>query len=176
MRLLKFGLAIAARLLLLLCAGTAFATSVHLAPGLEMPLPSSLIIEVLDAQVPGKAPFLAGEIGGEPGYFIAATRIKTRDQNLALWKRLESEIRKRSINKNFVSERKGNFSTQQNDPVWFRSYQYDSANQTHRQVYFLLKHDESAYWIILTAAEGVSLDLVIPIAEALIGRTHSADK
>lgn len=173
---MKSGLAIVTRLLLLLYAGTAFAATVNLAPGLEMPLPSSLVIEVFDAQTPGKAPFIAGDIGGEPGYFMAATRIKTRDQNLALWKRLESEIRKRSINKNFVSERKGNFATQQNNPVWFRSYQYESAGQTHRQVYFLLKHDESAYWIILTAAEGVSLDLVMPIAEALIRRTTPVDQ
>lgn len=141
-----------------------------------MPLPSSLVIKVFDTQTSGGAPILAGEIGGEPGYFMAATRIKTRDQNLVLWKRLESEIRKRSINKNFVSERKGNFVTQQNDPVWFRSYQYESAGQTHRQVYFLLKHDQSGYWITLTATDGVALDLVIPIAEALIRRVTFADQ
>lgn len=173
---MKSGLAIAVRLLLLLWAGTAFAASVNLAPGLDMPLPSSLVVEVVAPKTPDTAPVIAGEIGGEPGYFIAATRIKTREQNLLLWKRLESEIRKRSISKNFVSERKGNFSTLQNDPVWFRSYQYDAAGQTHRQVYFLLKHDESAYWIILTAVEGISLDLVIPIAEALIRRTSPTNQ
>lgn len=172
---LTSGLAFACQLLLLCAAESAFASTINLAPGLDAELPDSLVVGIFEETAPGNAPVLVGEVGGEAGYFIAANRIKTRDQNLMLWKKLEAEIRKRSTSRNLISEKKGNFYTRQNKPVWFRSYQYETAGQEHRQVYFLLRNDEVVYWITMTAVEDVSMDTVIPVAEALIRRVTLTD-
>ncbi|ACE83967.1 hypothetical protein [Cellvibrio japonicus] len=103
---------------------------------------------------------------------MAATRVKTWEKNAVLWKRLESEIRKRSSSGEFTLGQMGSFSTRVNDTVWFRAYQYQSADQ---QVYFLLKKQRTTYWITLTMVEGVDINLATPIATALIRRARVID-
>lgn len=158
------------RLLLWLCASPALAASIWLAPGLELPLPSALPLQVFETELSEKSPVLVGEIAGVAGYFIAASHANTPNTNTVLWKKLETEIRKRSNRGYFISAQRGNFVTLQDDPVWFRSYQYESRGQQHRQLYFLLRRNNTVYWIVLTTTDGVSLELVRPIAEALIRR------
>ena len=166
---LRFVLAVLSHAALLLSAGVALAAStVELAPGLEITLPTSLVIDVLE-QGQQKSPVIAGEVGGEPGYFIAATKIKTWERNNILWRKLETEIRSRSAS-DFTIVMRGSFTTTANDAVWFRAYEYESLDQQHRQVYFLLKGERSIYWVTLTMIEGVDVDLVIPIAKALLHR------
>jgi hypothetical protein len=169
---LRFYLTVLSQAALLLYAGAAQATTVHLAQGLEIILPSSLALEVIAPQDQINSPIIAGEVSGEPGYFIAATKVKNREKNSVLWNRLESEIRKRSNTGEFTVSQRGNFSTSINNMVWFRVYHYETINQAHRQVYFLLKDQRTTYWITLTMVEGVNINLTIPIAQALIRRAR----
>jgi hypothetical protein len=142
---------------------------------LDISLPSALAIEVIEPQDPSSSPILAGEIGGVPGYFIAATRINMWERDPALWKRLESEIHKLSNTGDFLLLIEGNFPASPLNNVNFKAYEYDSSEQKHIQVYFLLRDDRSIYWLTLTVVEGVDVDLVIPIAQALISRARFVD-
>lgn len=180
-----FGLAVLIQAVLLLLstgatqAATVNLAPVNLAPGLEIPLPTALIIEVMEPQVPNislhsTGPVIAGEIAGKPGYFIAATKIKTWEKNAVLWKKLEAEMRKRSAT-NIHFTIKGSFITAARNAVWFRGYEYTLVDQTHNPIYFLLKTDREAYWITLTMTAGVDVDLVIPIAETLIRQARITD-
>jgi hypothetical protein len=176
---LRFGLRVLIQVaLLLLCTAAAQATTVDLAPGLEIPLPTALILGVMEPQpnisLHNTGPVIAGEVAGKPGYFIAATKIKSWGENAVLWKKLETEMRKRNaININIT--RKGSFITAARNAVWFRGYEYELADQTHNPIYFLLKSEREVYWITLTMTEGVDIDLVIPIAEALIRQARITD-
>ncbi len=169
---LRFYLAVVSQAALLLFASATQATTVHLAPGLEITLPSSLALDVIPAQDQISSPVIAGAISGEPGYFIAANKVKTWEKNSVLWKRLESEIRKRSTDGEFTLNQRGHFVTRTNDKVWFHVYHYTTAEQSHQQVYFLLKDQRTTYWITLTMVEGVDINLTIPIAKALIRRAR----
>jgi hypothetical protein len=156
-------------------AGGALASTVNIAPGLEMTLPAPLVIDVFESQRNSDGPVVVGEIEGGPGYFIAAVRVRTWERNNILWRKLETEIRDRSETGDFVTSAKGSFVTMAGDSVWYRAYEYESRDQNHRQVYFLLKGERSIYWVTLTVIEGVSVDLVIPIAKALIRRARLMD-
>lgn len=172
----KFCLAVLSHAALLLWAGAALAaSSVTLAPGLEMTLPSSLVINVFEPQQQLDWPVIAGEIGGRPGYFIAATKVITWEQNNILWRKLETEIRDRSSARKFTVGVRGSFTTLANGGVWFRAYEYESAEQKYSQVYFLLKGKRSIYWVTLTMVEGIDVDLVIPIVKALIRRARFSE-
>lgn len=172
---LRFYLALLSQTALLLYAGAAQASAVHLAPGLEITLPSSLAVEFVPPQEQFNSPIIVGELSGTPGYFIAANKVKTWEKNIVLWKRLESEIRKRSKTGAFTLSQRGNFSTIANDIIWFRAYEYESSDQLHRQVYFLLKDQRTAYWITLTMVDNVDIKLALPIAQALIRRARVVD-
>jgi hypothetical protein len=161
---------------LLLCAAAAHASTVNLAPGLEIPLPSALTIEVIEPQDQNHSPMLAGEIGGEPAYFIAATKITLWERDPALWKRLESEIRKQSNTGDFTLKTEGSFAASPHNTVNFKTYEYESADQKHSQIYFLLRDERNLYWLTLTLAEGVDIDVVMPIAQALIRRVSFVDE
>ncbi len=133
---LRRHLVILSQAALLLGAASAHASTVNLAPGLDIALPSALTIEVIENQ--NSAPMLAGELGGEPAYFIAATKITLWERDPALWKRLESEIRKQSNNGDFTLESEGSFSASPQNTVNFKTYEHESADQKHSHVYFLL--------------------------------------
>lgn len=169
----KFCIAVLSHAALLLWASVALASStVGLAPGLELTLPDSLVIDVLESHGQHQGPVIAGAIDGEPGYFVAASKVGTWERNNILWRKLETEIRSRSSDGDFTLGVKGSFTTAMNDAVWFRTYAYESSEQKHVQVYFLLKNERSIYWVTLTMVEGVEVDLVIPIAKALIRRAR----
>lgn len=169
-------LAVLSQAAVLLCAAAAHASTVNLAPGLEVALPSALTIEIIEPQDQHHSPMLAGEIGGEPAYFIAATKITLWERDPALWKRLESEIRKQSNTGDFVLKTEGSFAANPHNTVNFKTYEYESADQKHSQVYFLLRDERNLYWLTLTVAEGVDIDVVMPIAQALIRRTSFVDE
>lgn len=169
---LRFYLAVLSQAALLLCAGATQASTVHLAPGLEIVLPDSLAIQVISPHDQFSSPVIAGELSGEPGYFIAAVKIKTWEKNGVLWKRLESEIRRLSSAGEFTITQQGNFFTALNHNVWFRAYQYQTQERSHHQVYFLLKDQRITYWVTVTMVEGADINLSIPIAKALIRRAR----
>lgn len=155
---------------LLLCAAVTHASTVSLAPGLEIALPTALSIDIIEPQDQYHSLRLAGEIGGAPGYFIAATKITMWERDPALWKRLENEIRRQSNSGDFTLKTEGSFVASPHDTVNFKAYEYASADQQHSQVYFLLRDERNIYWLTLTLAEGVDIDVVMPIVQALIRR------
>lgn len=177
---LRCSLALLSQAVLLLYAGAAYASSVYLAQGLEIDLPGSLSLEVItprdqlgklnDAKITSL--IIAGKIDDEPAYFIAATKVKNWEKNSILWKRLESGISDRSKSGEFIVSQRGNFSTLVNQMVWFRVYEFETEDQTHRQVYFLLSDRRNTYWITLTMAENGDINLAIPITKALIRRAR----
>ncbi|MEN0036443.1 MAG: hypothetical protein AAGC78_05220 [Cellvibrio sp.] len=177
---LRFSLVVLSQAGLLLYAGAVYASSVNLAQGLEIDLPSSLSLEVIAPQdqpdalknTPIANPMIAGKINGEPAYFIAATKVKNWEKNSVLWKRLETGISDRSKSGEFIVSQLGNFSTLLNQTVWFRAYEFEAENQQHRQVYFLLNDQRNSYWITLTMAQGSDINLAIPITKALISRAR----
>lgn len=160
------------QLALLLASASAIADKAYLAPGLELPLPSALALEVIRPQEQFNGEVIVGEVNNAPGYFIAASKANAWEKNAVLWKRLESGIRMQSDNDDFVMLKRGNFYTHNNNLVWFRAYAYQSAEQTHRQVYFLLKNQNTVYWITLTMTETVDINLTIPITTTLIQRAR----
>lgn len=169
-------LATLSQAVLLLCAAAAHASTVNLAPSLNISLPSALSIEIIEPQDQSYSPRLVGEIGGEPGYFIAATKINMWERDPALWKRLENEIRKQSNTGDFILNAEGSFVASPHDTVNFKTYEYQSADQKHNQVYFLLRDERNIYWLTLTVAEGVDIDVVMPIAQAVIRRVSFIDE
>lgn len=169
---LKFLLTLLSQTVLLFYAVAVQASAFHLAPGLEITLPDSLALEVIAPHDQFNGPIIVGEVEGEPGYFIAATKVKTWEKNSVLWKRLESELRKRSSTNVFIPSHEGKFFTNLNDKVWFKAYAYNTAEQAHHQVYFLLKNQRTTYWITLTMVEGVDINLAIPLAKTLLQRAH----
>jgi hypothetical protein len=177
---LRFSLALLSQAVLLLYAGAAYASSVYLAQGLEIDLPSSLSLEVITPQdqldklkdTKITSLIIAGKINGEPAYFIAATKVKNWEKNSVLWKRLESGISDQSKSGEFIVSQRGNFSTLVNQMVWFRVYEFDAENQKHRQVYFLLNDQRNTYWITLTMANDSDINLALSITKALIRRAR----
>jgi hypothetical protein len=161
---------------LLLCSITARASVVNLAPGLEISLPSALAIEIIEPQEQHNGPVIVGELGGMPGYFMAATRVTMWERDPALWKRLETEIRKQSKSGDFLLRIDDSFQTSLHNIVNFKAYEYESGEQKHTQVYFLLRDDRNIYWITLTTAKGVDINLAIPIAQSLISRARFIDE
>ncbi len=159
-------------MLLLLAPMSAYASKVYLAPGLEMTLPSALALDVIELQDQYQGSILVGEVNNTAGYFIAASKANAWEKNAVLWKRLENGIRLQSDNDDFALLKRGSFYTHDNNLVWFRAYEYKSAEQTHRQVYFLIKNQFTVYWITLTMTDPVSIDLTIPITTTLIQRAR----
>ncbi len=153
-----------------LLSAAANAASLSLAPGLEISLPSALRIDILESPDQAHGARLVGEIDGAPGYFIAATKIQMWERDPALWNRLESEIRKQSNTGSFLIKEEGSFVASPHDTVNFKTYEYVSAEQKHTQVYFLLRDERNIYWLTLTLVEGVDLNVVLPITQALIRR------
>lgn len=153
-------------------ASASQASTVYLAPGLEVPLPSALALEIIKPQDQITGPILAGEVNNNLSYFIAASKAESWGKNIVLWKMLETGIRKQSSTGNFILRARGNFSTNAGDMAWFRAYEYTAGEQIHRQVYFILKNQHTVYWITLTMTETVNIDLTIPIAKALIQRAR----
>lgn len=148
----------------------------QLAPGLQVPLPDSLELAVfepgdLPASLALGSPVLVGKLNAAPGYFIAATQVKTWEKNAVLWRRLESEIGKRSKGE-FNLRQRGNFTTDHAGRVWFRHYEYRTAGQRQQQVFFLLKGSRRVYWLSLTTLEGSDTGKVIPLAQALLRRAQ----
>lgn len=159
---------------LLLCglsAGT-WAATANLAPGLSLSLPESLAVRVVEFQGKGRAPMLMGEIEEQESYFMAALKIDAWERNHVLWRRLEDAIRKRSDDGKFVTGVRGSFTTSEGEGVWYTLYEYDANDVSQRQIYYLLKSDQSAYWITLTVVEEVDVALVLPIVRALIRRVQ----
>jgi hypothetical protein len=180
---LRFSLVVLSQAALLLYAGVVYASSVNLAQGLEIDLPSSLSLDVITPQdqpdqldKPKKpvitSPIIVGKINGEAAYFIAASKVKNWEKNSVLWKRLESGIEEQSKPGEFTIIQRGNFPILTNEIVWFRAYEFEAENQRHRQVYFLLNYQRNAYWITLTMAKDSDINLAIPITKALISRAR----
>ncbi|WP_039913287.1 hypothetical protein [Cellvibrio mixtus] len=183
LRALRFFLAVLSQAVLLLYAGAAYSSSVNLAPGLEIDLPSALSLDVITAEDQPEpankrkgttigSPIIAGKINGEPAYFIAASKVKNWEKNSILWKRLENGISDRSKPGEFLIRQRGNFTTLTNEVVWFRVYEFEADNQKHRQVYFLLNQQRTSYWITLTMVKDGDINLAIPIAKALLSRAR----
>lgn len=177
---LRFSLAVLCQAALLFYAGAVYASTVNVAQGLEIDLPSSLSLEIITPQdqlekLQGTTianPMIAGKINGEPAYFIAATKVKNWEKNSVLWKRLENGISDRSKSGEFIVSQRGNFSTLLNQAVWFRAYEFEVESQKHRQVYFLLNDQRNTYWITLTMVKDSDINLAIPITKALLRRAR----
>lgn len=183
LRTLRLALALLMQAALLLYAGAVQASAVQLAPGLEIELPSSLALDVIPPREPSKetdnsavddtavtGPVLVGKVNGEPGYFIAAVKVKNWEKNNILWQRLETAIANKSNAGEFTVSQRGSFPAAIDDLVWYRAYEFIIADQTHRQVYFLINDRNNTYWITLTMVQGVDTNLAIPITKALIHR------
>lgn len=174
LRYLLSGSVVLLQTALLLCglsAGT-WAATANLAPGLSLRLPESLAVQVVELPEKGRYPILVGEIEEQESYFMAALKIDAWERNHVLWRRLEDAIRKRSDDGKFVTGVRGSFTTTAGESVWYTLYEYDANDVSQRQIYYLLKSDQSAYWITLTVVEGVDMALVLPIVRALIRRVQ----
>lgn len=159
---------------LLLCglSAGAWAAAANFAPGLSLTLPEPLAVRVVELQENGGAPMLVGEIEEQESYFMAALKIDGWERNHVLWRRLEDALRKRSDTGNFRTGLRGSFTTTAGQSVWYTLYEYRSNERPHRQIYYLLKSEQSAYWITLTVVEGVDVELVLPVVRALIRRVQ----
>ncbi len=143
-----------------------------LAPGLEIMLPEPLELSPENIDGTGRYPVIAGKIGGKPAYFISAVSIRGRERNTVLWKKLEMKLRQHSENGGLHLSARGSFTTDEGADVWYRAYEYSDSQQTHRPVYFLLKDDHTAYWINMVFVEGVSKEVAMSLAEALVQRSR----
>ncbi|WP_027328232.1 hypothetical protein [Marinimicrobium agarilyticum] len=160
-------------LLVGLSAGS-WAATANLAPGLSLTLPEPLAVRVVELEEKEGELILVGEIEERESYFMAALKIGAWERNHVLWRRLEDAIRKRSDSGNFVTGVRGSFTTAEGEGVWYTLYEYESNERPLRQIYYLLKSDQSAYWITLTVVEGVDVALVLPVVRALIRRVQLA--
>lgn len=172
---LRFYLALLAQVALLFYAIGLRAEPLELAPGLKLTLPDTLALAVIAAPDSAQFPVVMGELNGEPGYFLAATKIKAWEKNAILWRRLETNIGKRAEGNSFTLLSSGSFQSDDELKVFFRGYEYRVEDQTRQQVYFLLNTQRAGYWLTLTAAENVDIKLAIPIASALVRRARIAD-
>ncbi|WP_286807085.1 MULTISPECIES: hypothetical protein [unclassified Marinimicrobium] len=160
-------------LLVLLFAAGATASerqSIVLAPGLTLQPPSALSLESVRSDAADDAPVLVGYIEGAPGYFLAADRVTGKQRVSVLWEKLEMEMRGRADARSIEVEDRGIFLTQSEAKVWYRVYRYRLDGVKLRPVYYLLRQDDQSYWLTLTTADGVDLEVVKPIVDVILKR------
>lgn len=148
--------------------------AVELAPGLTVILPAPLSIHPVQLNAELESTTLVGHLGDQPGYFLVANKVSRSWRISVLWKKLEGEIRNRADKEGFAVTERGSFTTKEGARVWFRAYEFTARDGVSRPVYYLLKQDDVSYWITVTAVEGVRLDVVLPIVEAVVKRMRIA--
>lgn len=165
-------------LVLLLASGAAASVrdEVVLAPGLILVPPSALPLQYVSDKSGVGSVVVVGHIEGLPGYFLAADRITVKQRVSVLWEKLEIEIRGRADERSFEVEDRGVFLTDADAKVWYRAYRYTLEGVTHRPVYYLIRQDDQSYWFTLTTADGVALEVVKPIVDAILKRVIIKDK
>jgi len=160
-------------LLVLLFAAGATASerrSIVLAPGLTLHPPSALSLEPVRSNTVEGALVLVGHIEGEPGYFLAADRVTGKQRVSVLWEKLDIEMRSRADARSIEVEDRGVFLTQSEAKVWYRAYRYRLDGVRLRPVYYLIRQDDQSYWLTLTTADGVDLEVVKPIVDVILKR------
>lgn len=165
-------------LMLLLAVGaTASAREeVVLAPGLSLVPPSALSLQYVNTKSGGESLVLVGHIEGAPGYFLAAERVIVKQRVSVLWEKLEMEIRGRADGRSFEVNDRGVFLANSEAKVWYRAYQYTLDGVGQGPVYYLIRQNGQSYWLTLTTAESVDLEVVKPIVCAILKRVIIRDK
>ncbi|WP_341939107.1 hypothetical protein [Marinimicrobium sp. C2-29] len=144
----------------------------ELAPGLYVVLPESMAVRAYRKSSSDDFPILIGDLEGEPAYFLGAVKVQRRKRSNVLWTKLEKELRYIGPSDSLSVIARGGFTTGAGQAVRYRGYRFRHEDGLRRQVYFLLRSDTQVYWLTLTAVEGAELEVVIPLAQALIRRTH----
>lgn len=150
--------------------GAEVADSAILAPGLNIMLPSSLGLSLEKIEQHDQYPVIVGEIGKAPTYFISAVKVRSWERSSILWEKLEMELRRRGESRSIKTFIGGSFHTDEGVNVSYKGYEYFAHGHRHRPVYFLLKGENSIYWVTLVTVEGVNMQVVLPIVEALVQR------
>lgn len=157
---------------LLLCSLEVFAAELELAPGLLIAVPENLNLTSLPSDRLGGRTLIQGELGGKPGYFGAGLMIRKLESNSALWKRLEAKLNDRSRQRDLRLTRQGQFTTEEAVPVYYRLYEYSDGKRRHRQLYFLIRNQQRAYWVYWVTVPSVDINTVLPLAELLMTRAR----
>ena len=157
---------------LLLCGLKVSATELELAPGLMIAVPDNLNLSVFQSDRLGGRPLIQGELSGKSGYFGAGLAIKKLESNSALWKRLEAKLNDRSQQRDLRLTRQGRFATDEALPVYYRLYEYSDGKQWHRQLYFLIRNHQRAYWVYWVTIPAVDMKTLQPLAELLMTRAR----
>ncbi|ROQ17990.1 hypothetical protein EDC38_2962 [Marinimicrobium koreense] len=144
--------------------------SIVLAPGLTLLPPSALSLEPVRSNAPDGPLVLVGHIEGEPGYFLVADRVTGKQRVSVLWEKLDIEMRGRADARSIEVEDRGVFLTQSEAKVWYRTYRYRLGGVKLRPVYYLIRQDDQSYWLTLTTADGVDLEVVKPIVDVILKR------
>lgn len=156
----------------LLSAAAVCADDTELAPGLSVLLPGSMAVRAYRKHSSDDFPILVGDLEGEPAFFLGAVKVQRWERSSVLWTKLESKLRYIDPSDSLSVIAHGGFTTGAGQEVRYRGYRFRHEGGLRRQVYFLLRSDSRIYWLTLTAVEGAELDVVIPLAQALIRRTH----
>ena len=159
-------------LTLLLCSLDGYAAGLELAPGLTIAVPDNLNLSVLPSDRLGGRALIQGELSGKPGYFGAGLVIRKLESNSALWKRLEAKLNDRSRQRDLRLTRQGQFVTEEAVPVYYRLYEYSDGKRWHRQLYFLIRNQQRAYWVYWVTVPSVDINTILPLAELLMTRAR----
>ena len=157
---------------LLLCGLKVFATELELAPGLIIAVPDNLNLSVLPSDRLGGRTLIQGELSGKPGYFGSGLVIRKLESNSALWKRLEAKLSDRSRQRDVRLAWQGQFANEEALPVYYRLYEYSDGKRWHRQLYFLIRNQQRAYWVYWVTVPRVDMKTFLPLAEFLMMRAR----
>lgn len=152
--------------------GAETADGAILAPGLNIVLPSPLGLSLEKIEQHDQYPVIVGEIGKAPAYFISAVKVRRWERSSVLWEKLEMELRRQGDSRSIKTFIGGSFSTDEGVKVSYKGYEYFAHGHRHRPVYFLLKGENSIYWVTLVTVEGVNMQVVLPVVEALVQRVR----
>lgn len=157
---------------LLLCSLELAAADLELAPGLVLSVPDNLSITSRQSDQLGGRTLIQGELSGKPGYLGAGLVIRKLESNSALWKRLEAKLSDRSRQRDVRLTRQGQSVTEDSVPLYYRLYEYSDGKRWHRQLYFLIRNQNRAYWVYWVTMPSVDMQTLLPLAEFLMTRTH----
>lgn len=160
----------AAALWLLLLPFAVCAEPIQLAPGLELDLPSSLAARPQTVTGDGLSEVVVGYVEGEPAYFVAASAVERDLRSSLLWARLETILRKKSVDGHLEITRRGNFKTRSERLVWYRLYHYRDGEEPQQQLYFLIRGRTRSYWITATSIEAVPLASSFALIKEMVRR------
>jgi hypothetical protein len=142
----------------------------QLAPGLRVDPPDNLSIQYENLEVLNGKPALVGYVEGAPAYFVAAETVNAGVRAEALWAKLESGLKRESDDYQIHTLGTGSFQTQEGHPVRYRAYRYTKQREPHQQIFYLVRSEDSAYWIYVTAIESLDLQVILPLVKAVVRR------